>query len=479
MDVDITSTGKRRSSSGISRGSPIQEVNPTEVQALATAVLPRRNRSKNIPINFDLDMETDWGDEALKDQAYGDTATAKCQARVKKQAVWKSGEASTSSEARISSSAKTTSVALAPPSKCSGSETYRAKKTPSKRPTVGAFSFTPPSNSSPPAKLASGISGPSRPAELPSEKQKKPVKPSPVKNAVKPPSLADSSTEGTTSRSERRRKVKNGKGKAATASAVTAPPKLIKDRGPRAFTQKQSKTRNRKACSSRTQQPEYFQNPPEDQQGILDTSAYMDGLTVWINHSTLQSPNPFEVCEAVLAVAQAKHPNASLLINSVSNGGKHATIIRCATEPVRRLFTDHHLGATLQVDDTNHHLQIQSYRGGGNRLFFLSGCKIHTEAPMLVARAIKAAYKGLEFELFQCVWHGIKADCFFVQFGASPAKLTKEIPLELEKLGGGLKAWLLPVDINGKCRNPACRGKDAGLHQGSCPNTVLVSLNRG
>ncbi|MCJ1267243.1 hypothetical protein MMC22_007128 [Lobaria immixta] len=54
----------------------------------------------------------------------------------------------------------------------------------------------------------------------------------------------------------------------------------------------------------------------------------MDGLTVWVNHKSLEAPNIFGVCEAVLKAVQAKHTDASLVLNSVTPGGKHATVIR-------------------------------------------------------------------------------------------------------------------------------------------------------
>lgn len=62
------------------------------------------------------------------------------------------------------------------------------------------------------------------------------------------------------------------------------------------------------------------------------------------------------------------------------------------------------------------------------------------------ARAIESAYHTAEFSLFQCVGRGIKADCFFVEFNAPPARFIKEVALEPNKLGAGHKAFLVPVD---------------------------------
>lgn len=38
------------------------------------------------------------------------------------------------------------------------------------------------------------------------------------------------------------------------------------------------------------------------------------------------------ICDSVLAAVQAKHPDASLVVNSVTNGGRYATVIRGANK---------------------------------------------------------------------------------------------------------------------------------------------------
>ena len=126
--------------------------------------------------------------------------------------------------------------------------------------------------------------------------------------------------------------------------------------------------------------------------GILEKTAYMDGLMVWINHPTLTYPNHKNICTAVTAAVQAKHGNDFLSINHLTDGGPKATIIRVATEAMRRLLTDHHIGAKIEVDRVSHSVQIMVYRGGGNRLFFLSNCKIFSETPETIVTALKTAY---------------------------------------------------------------------------------------
>ena len=66
-----------------------------------------------------------------------------------------------------------------------------------------------------------------------------------------------------------------------------------------------------------------------------------------------------------------------------------ATIIGYVTEPIRRLFTDHHVEANVLIDGTTHDLQIMSYCGGVNKHFFLANCKIFSESPNAIALADK------------------------------------------------------------------------------------------
>lgn len=74
----------------------------------------------------------------------------------------------------------------------------------------------------------------------------------------------------------------------------------------------------------------------------------MDGLTVWVNHPTLNHPNPFEVADAVVAAVAQKYSASevpSITLTSVTSGGKAATVLRTSTEAVRKLFTEHHVSA--------------------------------------------------------------------------------------------------------------------------------------
>lgn len=139
----------------------------------------------------------------------------------------------------------------------------------------------------------------------------------------------------------------------------------------------------------------------------------------------------------------------------------------------RRLFTEHHISASLVDGQTKHHLQIQAYRGGGNTTFFLSGTRIHPESGAGIVAAVQSTYPGAEFQVWQCAKGNVRADCFFIKFLVAPARLHKQVPLEPNKLGGGYRANMAPVDLNGKCRNPVCRG--AKHPEGShCGNTVRV-----
>ena len=144
------------------------------------------------------------------------------------------------------------------------------------------------------------------------------------------------------------------------------------------------------------------------------------------------------------------------MINHLTDGGPKATIIRVATEAIRRLFTDHHIGAKVQVDGA---LQIQAYRGAGNRCFFLSNCKIFSESPGIIVSAIKSAYRTADFTLWQCTNSAkvIKRDAFFIQFCKPPA-------------------FMPPADSQGKFRSPMC---GSTVNYGPCPNHVEVYRGNG
>lgn len=173
----------------------------------------------------------------------------------------------------------------------------------------------------------------------------------------------------------------------------------------------------------------------------LDTMQYMDGLTVWVNHPTLNHPNPFEVADAVVAAVTQKHSASevpSIVLTSVTSGGKAATVLRTSTEAVRRLFTEHHISAFMVDGQTKHHLQVQAYRGGGNTIFFLSDARIHAESDTKIVAAVRNTYPGEDFQVWQCAKGNTRSDCFFIMFEAAPARYHKQVPLELNKMGGGV-----------------------------------------
>ena len=96
---------------------------------------------------------------------------------------------------------------------------------------------------------------------------------------------------------------------------------------------------------------------------VLETSLYMDGRIIWVNHPTLKSPNSFQVARQMLKAAKAKHGEAApLQISHATAGGNKATVLRCPTEDVRRLFTDYHLSARLITGEITHHLQIADHK---------------------------------------------------------------------------------------------------------------------
>jgi hypothetical protein len=214
----------------------------------------------------------------------------------------------------------------------------------------------------------------------------------------------------------------------------------------------------------------------ESRKPALDNAQYMDGLTVWVNHPSIENPNPFDVMEAVMEAVKKAHASSNpfLQLTLVSSGGPKATVLRCATEVIRKLITDHHISAKLVVGETTHHLQVMPFRGGGNTTFYLAETKIYSENPNGVGDAVARAYGTRDFDLFQCCKGFVRTDGFFVRFKNPPAKLVKEIPLDPTKLDGGFRAFMAPVDPTGKCRNPACGGTK---HEATgCSNTYQVEF---
>ena len=157
----------------------------------------------------------------------------------------------------------------------------------------------------------------------------------------------------------------------------------------------------------------------------------MDGLTVWVNHPTISNPDLETIFDAVFEAVQARHEGAALQTNHLPNAGPKATIIWCATEAIRRLFTDYHIGANVTIEGTTHHLQIMGYRGGGNKVFILANCKIFAESLNVVARAVQAAYETEHFTMFQCTSRKqtLKPDHFFIDFATPPIRALWQLGL--------------------------------------------------
>ncbi|MCJ1268012.1 hypothetical protein MMC22_007898 [Lobaria immixta] len=224
---------------------------------------------------------TDGREEVLKDQEYGDEAKSKRRLRTRKQSAKKAGDYSTSTttDVGVSSTAKNADslVALAPPSKRSGSDTHREKRAATKRSSLGESTLAPPEQAVPVPRRG----------ESPKPQQET------LATTTAPSGALPAETKA--SRSERRQKAKRDKEKAAPkAHPVPGAQKPARD-GHRASSHKTLKSKSRKA-------PLSSELEPDAPRTILDTNLYMDGLTVWINHQTLGLPNPFEICDAVRAL---------------------------------------------------------------------------------------------------------------------------------------------------------------------------------
>lgn len=88
-------------------------------------------------------------------------------------------------------------------------------------------------------------------------------------------------------------------------------------------------------------------------------------------------------------------------------------MLRTSTEVVRRLFTEHHISASLIDGRTKHHLQIQAYRRGENMTFFFSDNKIYSESGAWIVAAVQSPYPDAEFQVWQCAKENVRADCFY------------------------------------------------------------------
>lgn len=157
-------------------------------------------------------------------------------------------------------------------------------------------------------------------------------------------------------------------------------------------------------------------------------------------------------------VAAAAHPKSIIELTNVNRAGKYATVIRCGSEAIRKLVTDHRLSAKLEFKGKTHHLQIQPYKGGGNRYFTVAPLGPFSGNPSLAVAAIEKAYATSNFGCWQ--YYDAEADfkheILFVQFLEPPKVLVKELELLPGEPKGGYKIRMVPYSIAGRCRNPSC-----------------------
>lgn len=103
----------------------------------------------------------------------------------------------------------------------------------------------------------------------------------------------------------------------------------------------------------------------------------------------------------VKEAARAAFPAASIEFTNVNRAGWHATVIRTASESIRKQVTDSRLSAKLEFKKVTHHLQIQPYKGGGNTYFTIAPLGPHSGNPSLAVKAVEKAYATTRFGCWQ------------------------------------------------------------------------------
>lgn len=86
------------------------------------------------------------------------------------------------------------------------------------------------------------------------------------------------------------------------------------------------------------------------------------------------------------------HPSSTIEFTSVSRAGWHVTVIPCGSEGIGKLVTDSNLLAKLKFNEDSHHLQVQPYKGRGNKYFVVFPLGSFSEDPALAITAITKAY---------------------------------------------------------------------------------------
>ena len=240
---------------------------------------------------------------------------------------------------------------------------------------------------------------------------------------------------------------------------------------------KKSKSKDKDAATtSKASAKEGDKVPPRNKKDISKLEKELaDGNSVWVNHPTLENPSPFHVAEAVVAgVAQCHPAGTDLTLVGCQSMGEKATLLRTSSEAVRRNFTDVKVNVVMTSKGLRHGLQVQAYKGGGNRHFHLERVGLPSAGnTALVVGCLKHHYPGMLFSLRRCARGTLLGEQFFVIFKEPPAKLVKDIAMEPDKRPQGRQAFMTPVRKHGRCQNDACN--EMAHDGGVCPNTIKLT----
>lgn len=150
---------------------------------------------------------------------------------------------------------------------------------------------------------------------------------------------------------------------------------------------------------------------------------------MWVNHPllSLEGNNLVYVLvgRRVKEAARTAYPESIIEYTNVNRVGWHATVIRTASEAIRKLVTDSRLSAKLEFKNATHHLQIQPYEGGGNTYFTISPSGPYAGNPSL--KAIENVYFTTKFGCWK-FYDGegdFKHEILLVRFQEAPRELTK------------------------------------------------------
>lgn len=126
---------------------------------------------------------------------------------------------------------------------------------------------------------------------------------------------------------------------------------------------------------------------------------------MWVNHPALSSEGNDLVYalvgRKVKEAARTAFPAASIEFTNVNRAVWHATVIRTASEAIRKQVTESRLSAKLEFKNVTHHLQIQPYKGGGNTYFTIAALGPYAGNPSLAVKAVERAYATTKFGCWQ------------------------------------------------------------------------------